>query len=71
MWTAPVKVFDVERVVNMSQRLFVEARSSRSPGPGDLDTERHESRDRCRVPYEYLTQLIHTVQGIPVLEYKI
>ena len=44
-----MKVFDVERAVNVSQRLLVEAPSSRSPSPEDLDNERHESRDRRRV----------------------
>ena len=44
-----MKVFDVERVVNVSQRLLVEAPSRRSSFSGDLDTARHQSREWHRV----------------------
>jgi hypothetical protein len=48
-----MKVLDVERVVNVSQRLLVEAPNRRSQGPGDRDSERHESHEWRRVRREY------------------
>ena len=71
VWTAPVKVFDIERVVNVSQRLLVEAPSRRCPGPGDLDTERHESRDRRRVRRVPVVPSEHRSPRIPFLSFPI